>query len=521
VTTSVAASDPDYLGPKNTRTLFGHPIGLFVLFFTEMWERFSYYGMRSLLVLYMVNFLFLKPDVGQKVLGFTALKGGLEHMFGPLAIQPLSSQIYGLYTAFVYLTPFFGGLLADKILGQRKAVILGAVLMAIGHFLMAVQSMFFLALMFLILGNGAFKPNISTQVGGLYPKGDSRRDRAFTIFYMGINLGAFGSPLICGTLGQTIGWHWGFGAAGVGMVLGLCLYLFGRRYLGVEPSKSEATPQKSAAFIGLYIVGIVAGILILLIALPTLLSFIPGLARIALLLLVLGVLVFLIGRWLLSLPRDDALRVGALIVLCALNIVFWAVYEQQGNTMQLWADQNTNWVFFGIHIPSTWYQAFNPLMIFIFAPILNQLWAWQQHRGKEPSSVVKMAIGCFLLGGSFIIMIVASQGLEPNQLRNVMWLVGTTFVLTIGELYLSPIGLSLVTKVAPARIVSMMMGVWFLSSFFGNYLSGFLGTFWTKMPRTSFFLMLTVLGASAGLAMWVMAKPLNKVVQRHEKVAAA
>ena len=221
MTPSLTASDPDFLGPKSTRTFLGHPIGLFFLFFTEMWERFSYYGMRSLLVLYMVNFLFLKPDVGREVLGFNALRGGLEHMFGPLGIQPLSSQIYGLYTAFVYLTPFFGGLLADKILGQKKAVILGAVLMAIGHFLMAVQSMFFPALIFLILGNGAFKPNISTQVGGLYPKGDSRRDRAFTIFYMGINLGAFGSPLICGTLGQTVGWHWGFGAAGVGMVLGL------------------------------------------------------------------------------------------------------------------------------------------------------------------------------------------------------------------------------------------------------------------------------------------------------------
>ncbi len=520
MTPSLTASDPDFVGPKSTRTFLGHPIGLFFLFFTEMWERFSYYGMRSLLVLYMVNFLFLKPDVGREVLGFNALRGGLEHMFGPLGIQPLSSQIYGLYTAFVYLTPFFGGLLADKILGQKKAVILGAVLMAIGHFLMAVQSMFFPALIFLILGNGAFKPNISTQVGGLYPKGDSRRDRAFTIFYMGINLGAFGSPLICGTLGQTVGWHWGFGAAGVGMVLGLVLYLYGQRYLAPEPSTTKTDPVRSTGFISLYIVGIVAGILVLLIALPTLLSFVPGLVRLAILLIALGILVFLISRWLLSLPRDDALRVGALIVLCALNIVFWAVYEQQGNTMQLWADQNTNWNFLGVHIPSTWYQAFNPFMIFIFAPVLNQLWAWQNKRDREPSSVVKMAIGCFLLGGSFIIMIVASQGMSPDQLRNVMWLVGTTFVLTIGELFLSPIGLSLVTKVAPARIVSMMMGVWFLSSFFGNYLSGFLGTFWTKMPRTSFFLMLTLLGVTAGIAMWAMSKPLNRVVQRHEKAAA-
>ncbi|HET9234505.1 MAG TPA: peptide MFS transporter, partial [Candidatus Eisenbacteria bacterium] len=199
-----------------------------------MWERFSYYGMRSLLVLYMVNHLFLKPEVGKEVLGFNAIKGILESMFGPLPAQPLSSQIYGLYTAFVYLTPLFGGMLADRVLGQRRTVILGAVLMAIGHFLMAVESLFFLALMFLILGNGAFKPNISTQVGGLYPEGDSRRDRAFTIFYMGINLGAFFSPIICGTLGQTVGWHYGFGAAGVGMVLGLIVYLSGQKYLAPD-----------------------------------------------------------------------------------------------------------------------------------------------------------------------------------------------------------------------------------------------------------------------------------------------
>src|SRR5208283_429840 len=199
-------------------TILGHPAGLYVLFFTEMWERFSYYGMRSLLVLYMVDHLFVHPAAVQRVLGFGLVKGGLEAIFGPLAPQPLSSQIYGLYTALVYLTPFFGGMLADRLIGQRRAVILGGVLMAIGHFLMAVESLFFVALLFLIFGNGAFKPNISTQVGSLYPQGDPRRDRAFTIFYMGINLGAFFSPIVCGTLGQRLGWHYGFAAAGVGEI---------------------------------------------------------------------------------------------------------------------------------------------------------------------------------------------------------------------------------------------------------------------------------------------------------------
>jgi len=446
--------------PRTDRTILGHPPGLFILFFTEMWERMSYYGMRSLLVLYMVDHLFIRPDVGQAVLGFNAVKGVLESIFGPLAIQPLSSQIYGLYTAFVYLTPLFGGMLADRVMGQRKAVILGAVLMAMGLFMLGFESLFFVGLFVTILGNGAFKPNISTQVGSLYPPGDPRRDKAFTIFYMGINLGAFLSPLICGTLGQKVGWRYGFMAAGVGMVLGLIIYLAGQKYLAPDTltqRKKEKLPKA-------------------------------------------------------PLTKDEWKRVGALIVLCGLNIVFWAVYEQQGNTMQLFADRYTNWNFFGWEMPSTWYQSFNPIVIFAFAPVLNVFWAWQARRNKEPNSVIKMAIGCFLLGLSFIIMIVAVQQLSPETRISVLWILSTTFILTIGELYLSPIGLSLVTKVAPQRIVSMMMGVWFLSSFFGNYLSGYIGTYWERMSREAFFGMLMVLGLAAGFAILVLSRPISRVV---------
>jgi len=449
----------------SARTILGHPPGLFVLFFTEMWERFSYYGMRSLLVLYMVDHLFMQPDVGRTVLGFGLVKGGLETIFGPLAPQPLSSQIYGIYTAFVYLTPFFGGMLADKVIGQRRAVILGAVLMAIGHFLMAVESLFFPALLFLILGNGAFKPNISTQVGSLYPPGDPRRDRAFTIFYMGINLGAFFSPLVCGTLGQRLGWHYGFGAAGVGMVAGLCIYLFGRRILAPDLfTKTASMPQERK-----------------------------------------------------PLKREERRSVWVLVVLCALNIIFWGIYEQQGNTLQLWADRNTNWNFFGLDIPSTWFQAFNPLMIFLLAPLLNMFWFWQSKRGSEPTSIRKMTLGYFLAGGCYLVMILAAYSTGAGQRGSVTWLIGTILILTIGELYLSPVGLSLVTKVAPARIISMMMGLWFLSSFFGNYFAGFLGTFWERMPQVAFFLMLTVLGIGGGVAIWVFGRPLEKVVGRHDR----
>jgi POT family proton-dependent oligopeptide transporter len=482
-----------------------------------MWERFSYYGMRSLLVLYMVDYLFLRPDIGREVLGFNAIKGGLESVFGPLASQPLSSQIYGLYTAFVYLTPFFGGLLADKILGRRRAVILGATLMAIGHFLMAIESAFFLALIVLILGNGAFKPNISTQVGGLYRQGDSRRDRAFTIFYMGINLGAFLSPLICGTLGQTLGWHYGFGAAGVGMVLGLIVYIFGQRFIVAEPDKPEISSTKAIRSVAIYIIGIVAGLIVLVVGLPFVLNLMNKYFRVGLLAVAIVIFAYYFWRWMLSLPEDDRKSVGALVTLCVLNIIFWGVYEQQGNTMQLWADRNTNWNFLGLQIPSTWFQAFNPFMIFVMAPVLNIFWAWQSKRRKEPSSVIKMALGCVLLGASYVLMIIVSSGTAPDQQRSILWLAGTTLVLTIGELYLSPIGLSLVTKVAPARMVSMMMGVWFLSNFFGNYLSGFLGTFWEKMPRMSFFVMLTSLGLMAGAAIFALSRPVGRVVAKHEQ----
>lgn len=492
---------------------FGHPRGLFILFFTEMWERFSYYGMRSLLVLYMVNFLFIHPEVGRRVLGFNAIKGILESAYGPLAAQPLSSQIYGLYTALVYLTPFFGGMLADRVLGQRKSVIFGGVLMAIGEFMLMSEHLFFPALICLIVGNGAFKPNISTQVGDLYAEGDRRRDSAFTIFYMGINLGAFFSPIVCGTLGQTVGWKYGFGAAGVGMVLGVLLYGWGQHILGreAESGRKPLTSGRAMTAIVCYIGATVIGVLLLVS-----MFLLPETLRLGIGVLVLvGIIV-----WIARLPRDERPRVIALLVLCALNVVFWAVYEQQGNTMQLWADQNTNWKFLGITIPSTWYQAFNPAMIFIFAPILSWFWAIQAKRKQEPSTVSKMGIGALLVGFSFVVMILAARGLSPNAQRSVLWLVGMTAVITLGELYLSPVGLSFVTKVAPARMVSMLMGVWFLANFFGNYLSGYLGTFWEKMPHGRFFFLLMGLGVGTGILIFLFNRPLSSAVGSHDRPSA-
>ncbi len=421
-----------------------HPAGLYVLFFTEMWERFSYYGMRSLLVYYMI-----------KHLEFT---------------QERSSQIYGLYTGFVYFTPLFGGMLADRHLGQRRTVILGGILMAVGHFLMAVDSLFFPALVFLILGNGAFKPNISTQVGALYAPGDHRRDRAFSTFYMGINLGAFFSPLVCGTLGEKIAFHWGFAAAGVGMIIGLVVYLRGQKHLAPDLIMQEKKSQQK--------------------------------------------------RSLEPMSREDWLKIGAIFVMMALSIVFWSVYEQQGNTMALWADADTDRMIFGWEMPASWFQSFNPLMIFMLVPLLNLFWQRQDRRGKEPSSIAKMGIGCILLASAFLILIPPARELAVHPRASLLWLTACTFVLTIGEVYLSPIGLSLVTKIAPARIVSMMMGVWFLSSFFGNYLSGYLGTFWEKMSKENFFLLMFSLSFAAGLAFLALLKPLKKAIGQGRQAAA-
>jgi proton-dependent oligopeptide transporter, POT family len=501
---------------------FRHPPGLFILFFTEMWERFSYYGMRGLLKLYMVNYLFItirqslqgkaydgtgdpalvwgwqtiqkllpaagnvSECVGEKVRELTTNQAGMTVEAATkiaeqsCAVGPAASYLYGAYTALVYLTPLFGGLIADRLFGQRRTVVVGGILMAIGHFIMAFENQFFLALLFLIIGNGAFKPNISTQVGNLYAKDDPRRDGAFTIFYMGINLGAFLTNLVCGTLAAVYGWHYGFGAAGVGMCLGLIIYLAGQKYLAPDNMmKAKAKGEEKAADKG------------------------PPAAEQS-----------------HPLTGEEWKRVGALVGLCALNVVFWAVYEQQGNTMQTWADTKTVWpTVFGFTIPSTWFQSFNPFFIFLLAPVLDMFWAWQKKKGTEPTSVTKMAIGCFLLGGSFIFMIAGNKliGDAGGAKGSLFWPVACTLILTVGELYLSPIGLSLVTKVSPVRIVSMMMGMWFLSSFFGNFLSGVIGALYEgrTLNAQQFFMLLTGLGIATGLAIFAFNRPLKKVIGHH------
>jgi POT family proton-dependent oligopeptide transporter len=458
-TIAVPAAD---IHPRE-RTLLGHPLGLSVLFGTEMWERFSYYGMRAILILYLTNFLLLQP-VAANVIGHNAIKALFESFTGPLNVQQFSSMIYGTYTAFVYLTPFFGGIISDRWLGQRYTVIIGAITMAVAEFTLMVPELFFLGLLLLILGNGFFKPNISTQVGSLYPPNDSRIDRAYSIFYVGINVGAFFSPLIAGTLGEEIGYRWGFCAAGVGMVIGFFIYLIGMRTLPpdrVARLKAHTEAKK------------------------------PMTAR-------------------------DWKAVFALILLCIPTTFFWATYEQQGNTIALWAQDFTDRRLIpGIidwQIPVTWFQAFNPFLIVILTPLIVTLWARQSAKGTEPSTVTKMALGLFLLAGSYVIMAGAAY-VSPSGHASWLWLLAFFAAITLGELYLSPIGLALVARVAPAQILSMMMGLWLMTSFTGNLIQGYIGTYFSLMDKVHFFLLCAGIGAAAGVATWVFNYPLKPILE--------
>ncbi len=445
------------------RALSGHPRALAFLFGTEAWERFSYYGMRALLTLYLTKYILLPSYTGH-VAGLATLKSVFEWFTGPLDTQPFSSLIFGTYTSLVYLTPIAGGLIADRVLGQRRTVVIGAVLMAFGHFMMAFEALLLPALLLLILGNGAFKPNISTQVGELYAEGDPLRDRAFSIFYFGINLGAMFSPLISGTLGERVGWHWGFGAAGVGMLIGLAIYLRGLRELPPDELQKEKAAHTEHA----------------------------------------------------PLTALDWQAIGALLILFLPNVLFWAAYEQQGNTIALWIDKFTdrtvNLYFWQVEIPASVFQSVNPAMILAFTPFVVGWWGWLAQRGREPATVTKLATGCFVLALSYVFLAGIALHTSETDKSGLPALFMYFAILTLGELYLSPVGLSLVSKVAPAKLLSLMMGVWLASAFLGNFMAGWLGSFWEGMHKAEFFLMIAAVPALAGLFIALLNKPLRRIL---------
>lgn len=421
------------MGSKGKR---GHPKGLYLLFTVEMWERFSYYGMRALLVLYMVKHLHYSTEQ--------------------------AGSVYAWYTGLVYLTPVLGGYIADNYIGKRMAITIGGALMALGHFAMAFESLLYPALGLLILGNGFFKPNITTTVKELYEPNDSRLDSAMTIFYMGINLGAFFSPLVCGTLGEKIGWHYGFAAAGVGMVIGLAVYLkLGNRLLGSAGLK----PAPLAA-----------------------------------------------GHKHEPLTSTDWQRISVIFAMMIFVVAFWMAFEQAGSSMTLFADRETNRMlpFVGYVFPASWYQSVNPFLIFLLAPLFSGMWVRLAGMGRDPRTPKKMAIGLLLLAVGFGFMVVAAGLFQQFGPVSFLWLFGAYFFHTLGELCLSPVGLSLVNKLSPARFAGLLMGVWFTSNFIANFIGGKLAGSYDAISHTRFYGFLTVEGLLAAVLLFALSPWLEK-----------
>ena len=440
----------------DTAGLAGHPRGLTTLFFTEMWERFSYYGMRAILILFMVA---------------PAAQGGMG-----LSTE-LAAAIYGLYTGSVYFTAIPGGWIADRLLGLRRAVLVGGILIALGHYCLAanVRPLFYAGLVLIVLGTGLLKPNISSIVGQLYAKDDPRRDSGFSLFYMGINLGALISPIVCGYLGQKIGWHWGFGAAGVGMTLGLAQYVWGRNRLGRAGLLAE--PAANAGRQWALILTAIGAASALIYAIWPYREW---------LMLVLTAVLF---AWLLRTGARHATerkRIGAIIVLFVFATLFWVGFEQAGSSLTLFADQYTRNVVFGWSFPSSWYQTVEPVFVVTFAPVFA--WLWVRLGRHEPSSPAKFAYGLLLLGLGFLFVAVAAQLYSRTPVKvSPWWLILLYLFHALGELSLSPVGLSTVTKLAPARIVGLMMGVWFLALSLGNFLAGHVAGYFEKMPLPQLF----------------------------------
>ncbi|MDX5319422.1 MAG: peptide MFS transporter [Bacteroidota bacterium] len=494
---------------NNTATSMKHPRGLYTLFFTEMWERFSYYGMRALLVLYLTN---------------EAMKGG----FGLERANAL--EIYALFTGLVYLTPILGGLLADKLWGQRKTIYIGGLLMALGQFALAAsvsygdanvsemrEFMLNLGLGLLIMGNGFFKPNISTIVGALYESNDPRKDSAFTIFYMGINLGAFLSPLICGTLGEKIGWQYGFASAGLGMLLGLVWFFSQAKTLGHAgfPPGREGDDARLNTRDYLEVL-LYTGLNIALV-----IGFLLGWNKISegsqsLLINVITVAAIVgLGYTIFTgtSGKNEWSKVSVIFILCFFNIFFWAGFEQAGGTFNLFAAENTNRMLFDWEIPASYFQSINAIAIFGFAPVFSFLWMRLSQVGKNPNTPVKFALGLLLLGLGFVVMSMANSAAAGGVLVSPLWLVAVYLIHTFGELCLSPIGLSMVTKLAPQKIVSVMMGLWFASTALANYMAGVLeNLLHTYMPEMQLFNFLVLTSISSGVLLLILSPYLKKMM---------
>lgn len=434
------------------------PKGLYLLFNVEMWERFSFYGMRAILVLFLTS-----------------------HAGGWGWSKEDASHLYAWYTGLVYLTPLLGGYLADRVLGTHRAIIIGSFIIAAGHFCLAVpgKATFFVGLALIVLGTGFHKSNISTMVGQLFKQGDRRRDGAFTIFYMGINTGAFLGPLICGALAEsgTFGWHWGFAAAGVGMVIGTIVYLvYKRRFLGdigdVPAARARVGGHAAADE---------------------------------------------------PLTREDKERIAAIAIMAFFNIFFWSAFEQAGSSMTFFARERTDRDVFGLfEMRISWFQSLNPIYIILFAPLFARVWTLLGKRGREPSTPVKFALGQFLVAAGFVVMIFGALGSESGARVSWAYLLFAYMLHTFGELCLSPVGLSMVTKLAPAKFGSLMMGLWFFSWFLADLLAGVLAGMVEKIEKghlvnvlggqADFFLIFVAAPTFAGVLLLILAPTIRRLM---------
>jgi len=467
--------------PYDDSGLAGHPRGLSTLFLTEMWERLSYYGMRALLILFMTAPL---------------AAGGLAFPTDKAA------AIYGLYTAAVYFTAIPGGWIADRLLGLRNAVLAGGILIALGHYSMFLNRLpfFYAGLVLISLGTGLLKPNISAIVGALYAPDDKRRDAGFSIFYMGINTGALVGPIICGTLGEKVGWHWGFGAAGVGMTFGVIQYVLGQKRFG-EAGLLKEKPRSPAPLWA----GVVAGLL----ALAAVFYFLWDYRDYVLL---LGTVVLFTYFWRQAQPGLERKRIGAIIVLFVFAMLFWGGFEQAGSSLNLFARDVTDRVVAGWEFPASWFQSVNSFFLVALAPVLTMLWAWLGPR--EPSSPAKFAYGLLFVGLGFLL--VAGAALVSLRAGGAhvspLWLVGLYLCHTIGELCLSPVGLSTVTKLAPQRLVGSMMGVWFLALSLGNFIGGRVAGLFERFPLPQLFGAVFLTSAVSALVLALLSKPIRRLM---------
>lgn len=506
----------DHPAPAMDTRFFGHPRGLSTLFFTEMWERFSYYGMRAILILYMTAPLAIGG------LAFPDEKAGI---------------IYGTYTSLVYLTALPGGWLADKLMGQRRAVFWGGVLIMFGHVSLAVPQMatFYLGLLLVVMGTGLLKPNISVMVGQLYSPEDVRRDAGFSIFYMGINLGAGSAPLVCGFLAQSpkfremlqgwglspeSSWHWGFGAAAVGMFLGLVQYVLGGKRLGqagLEPTPVKGPEEWSARK---RTVGLVAGALFLVVggvvalASAGVITVTPdGLGRVfgwVLLATVLGFFIWLFAasNW----SREERKRLMVIFVLFLAASVFWSVFEQAGSTLNLFAERSTSNSIFGWSFPASYWQSVNSAFLVLLAPVFAALWL--RLGARDPSAPTKFSAGLLFAGLGFVVLAggasIAATGVRVSPL----WLVSVYLLHTIGELCLSPVGLSAMTRLAPMRIVGLMMGVWFMATSVGNYLGGRVAGMYQAFELPTLFLAVAGYAIIFAVILALLVRPIKRMLAR-------